>query len=140
VTVLLDTNAIVFLGAGLPVRAEARRAVDAALQADGVLVSPVSAWEIGLAAARGRLQLNQPVIAWFQQFLRAPGVRLTPLTVTAALEASALPEPLHRDPGDRLLVATARELGTPLVTRDQRLIRYGKAGHLQGRPAGRPHE
>jgi PIN domain nuclease of toxin-antitoxin system len=60
-----------------------------------------------------------------------PGVRPAPLTLEAAVLAAALPGDLHADPADRLLAATARELGCPLVTRDVRLLAYAAAGHLR---------
>jgi PIN domain nuclease of toxin-antitoxin system len=59
-----------------------------------------------------------------------PGVRLTPLAPEAAIEAAFLPGPLHRDPADRLLIATARDLGAPLVTRDALILAYARQGHV----------
>jgi PIN domain nuclease of toxin-antitoxin system len=47
-----------------------------------------------------------------------------------AIAASQLPEPLHGDPADRLLIATARALAMPIVTRDGKIIAYAEAGHL----------
>lgn len=59
---------------------------------------------------------------------------LTPLAPDAAIEAGALPGTLHRDPADRLLIATARDLGVPLVTRDARILAYAAQGHLDAIP------
>jgi PIN domain nuclease of toxin-antitoxin system len=53
------------------------------------------------------------------------------LTPEAALAASFLPGHLHRDPADRLLIATARYLGVPLITRDEVILTYAASGHLQ---------
>ena len=96
-----------------------------------MLVSPISAWEIGLLVAKSRLTLALEPQLWFDTFLTRPGVRLTPLTVTAAIASAFLPAPFHADPADRLLVATARELRVPLVTRDARILAFAGAGHLQ---------
>jgi PIN domain nuclease of toxin-antitoxin system len=68
--------------------------------------------------------------AWFDDLLALPGVRLIPLGHRAAIAASGLPGTLHRDPADRLLIATARELGVPLVTRDRRILEYAAQGHV----------
>ena len=45
-----------------------------------------------------------------------------------------MPGTLHRDPADRLLIATARDLGAPLVTRDARILAYAAQGHLDAIP------
>jgi PIN domain nuclease of toxin-antitoxin system len=52
------------------------------------------------------------------------GVRIAPLTIEAAVGSSSPPEPMHKDPADRLLIATARDLGVPLVTRDGLILAY----------------
>jgi PIN domain nuclease of toxin-antitoxin system len=69
-------------------------------------------------------------VLWFQTLLARPGICLTPLTPEAAIQAASLPGELHRDPADRLLIATARDLGAPLVTRDPRILAYAAQGHL----------
>ena len=58
-------------------------------------------------------------------------MRLAPLSSKAAIAASCLPGQVHRDPADRLLIATARELGVALVTRDRRILDYAARGHVQ---------
>jgi PIN domain nuclease of toxin-antitoxin system len=126
---LLDTHAILWLDNGDPLSAAAREAIRAAAPAGGVLVSPVSAWEIGLLVSKGRLTLDLPPLAWFRRFLGVAGVRLTPFTVEIAAGCSCLPGPFHGDPADRMLVATAREREVPLMTRDRRILDYARS-HL----------
>ena len=128
---LLDTHAVLWLDNGAPMAVAALDAIEAAATTGGVLVSPISAWEIGLLVAKDRFRLDLDPRAWFERFLALPGVRLTPLTVTAAIASSSLPAPFHADPADRLLVASARELGAPLVTRDAQILAYAEAGHLR---------
>ena len=84
-----------------------------------------------MLVAKGRLTLALLPQLWFDTFLGRPGVRLTPFTATAAIASAFLPAPFHADPADRLLVATARDLRLPLVTRDARILAFAKAGHLQ---------
>ena len=123
--VLLDTCAVIWLANGDRMAPEAIAAILAAGQADGVLVSPVSAWEVGLLSRSGRdgsaLAFRPDARTWFARVMAAPGIRAAPFTPEIAIEASYLPGALHGDPGDRLIVATARHLGVPVVTRDQRI-------------------
>lgn len=59
-----------------------------------------------------------------------PGVRPAAFTPEIAIGASHLPEPLHGDPADRLLIATARAMAMPIVTRDSKILAYGAAGYV----------
>jgi PIN domain nuclease of toxin-antitoxin system len=131
---LLDTCAIMFIAENQAIRSLARQQVTAASSGDGVLVSPVSAWEIGLLAAKRGFVFFPDPTAWFQAFMVSPGVRLAPLTPEIAIESSFLPPPLHTDPADRLLIATARALQMPIVTRDSRILNYARAGFVEAIP------
>jgi PIN domain nuclease of toxin-antitoxin system len=131
--VLLDTCAAIWVGNRDLLAAAALRAIRAAAARAELLISPITGWEIGLAA---RLRGNPLILlptpqAWLADLLARPGVRVAPLPPKVALGASYLPGQLHRDAADRLLIATARELGVPLVTRDQRILAYAAQGHVQ---------
>lgn len=128
--VLLDTCALIWMGTDASMSRAARTAIAAAAVGDGVFVSPMSAWEIGLLAALGHDFLPDPK-AWFTDILRRRGVRLAALTPEIAIDSTRLPEPIHRDPADRMLIATARALGLPLVTRDRKIREYAAAGHVR---------
>ncbi|ALG72208.1 twitching motility protein PilT [Azospirillum thiophilum] len=117
--ILLDTHAILWLDAGIEIIPAARERIEEERMAGGVLVSTISAWEIGTLVRKGRIRLDLDPSAWMQRFLAGAGLRSVPLSVAAALGASSLPEPLHGDPADRMLIATARELAIPLMTRDR---------------------
>jgi PIN domain nuclease of toxin-antitoxin system len=133
--VLLDTCAVIWLANGSALAPGVDAMLMQAALANGVFVSPVSAWEIGLLG-RARnggpppLQFLPDPKTWFARLMTAPGVREAPLTAEAAIDSSHLPGSLHGDPADRLLIATARQMGAPIVTRDQKIIAYGQAGHV----------
>jgi PIN domain nuclease of toxin-antitoxin system len=132
-SVLLDTCAAIWLANGAPMSNEALTGITRAAAGDGLIVSPVSAWEIGLLsrAKSGRSVSFLPdPHTWFARLMAAPGVRTAPFTHEIAIAASYLPEPLHSDPADRLLIATARNLIIPIVTRDRRILDYAAAGHI----------
>ena len=132
--VLLDTHALIWIVTGEKIARRAKAAVEAAAKTSGVLVSPVSGWEIGLLATRtgaSRLIFAMAPDDWMRAALALPGVDVLPLDPVAAAQSALLPEPFHQDPADRLLVAQARAAGVPLVTRDQRLLDYAAAGHVQ---------
>jgi PIN domain nuclease of toxin-antitoxin system len=134
--VLLDTCAIIWLANGDPLASSATAAIIHAGSMDGVFVSPVSAWEVGLLSRprAGRslaVEFRPDPKTWFARVMAGPGIREASLTPEIAIDASFLPGELHGDPGDRLLIATARYLALPIVTRDRSMIAYGRNGHAQ---------
>ena len=112
----------------------ASAAVDAMARAhrEGVLsyVSPITAWEIGMLTAKGRLQLLIRPERWFANLFEVPGVRLADLSAGLLIASSYLPGKPPNDPTDRIIAATARELGATLITRDRALLAYGAQGHM----------
>lgn len=127
---LLDTHAIIWIGLGLPLKPAALDAVEEARRRSELRISAVSAWEIGLLVAKGRLALTLDPEAWLDRFIALSTAGIVPLTATVAVRSAFLPGGFHADPADRLLVATARDLGIPIVTRDQRILAYAAAGHV----------
>jgi PIN domain nuclease of toxin-antitoxin system len=132
---LLDTHAAIWITEDQPVASAAVEAVDAAYRAGGtVFVSAISAWEIGLLVSRKRLSLVARPERWFQRLLGIPGVRLADLSPDILIASSFLPSNPPRDPADRIILATARELGATLITRDRLLLEYGEDGQVSTIP------
>jgi PIN domain nuclease of toxin-antitoxin system len=84
----------------------------------------ISAWEVALLVQRGRLELRLPVREWVARSEALSGLHFLPIDTTIGLRAVDL-SGLHQDPADRMIVASAELLAAVLVTRDERLQRYG---------------
>ena len=93
-------------------------------------VSPITAWEVGMLTSRGRLQLLIRPERWFSNLFEVPGVRLAEMSPDVLIASSFLPGKPPKDPTDRIIAATARELGATLITRDRALLDYGAQGHV----------
>ena len=104
--------------------------IDRAVAAGALRIAAISLWEIALLASRGRIVLGKSVGLWLEEALADPGPAIDPLSPQVAIEASSLPETFHRDPADRLIVATARVANATLMTRDRRILDYAGRGHL----------
>jgi PIN domain nuclease of toxin-antitoxin system len=100
---------------------------------EGVAVSVISCWEIANLVERNRLILPVPLGEWIDQALHYSGVRLLDLTPTIAIDSTQLPGDFHRDPADRILVATARLHDCPLMTADELILRYPHVRVLSAR-------
>ena len=97
----------------------------------GLGVSIISCWEIALLEAYGKIALPAPIESWLNTSLNAQHIHLLDLSPKIVVEANHLPGNFHRDPADRLIVATARIHGYPLVTVDGKIRNYS---HVQLAP------
>ncbi|MGH6764832.1 MAG: type II toxin-antitoxin system VapC family toxin [Bradyrhizobium sp.] len=128
---LLDTHAAIWITRNESLARPAVDALNAAHQAAGIVfVSAITAWEIGLLVSRRRLNLLTTPQRWFARLLDVPGIRLAELSPDILIASSFLPGEPPRDPADRILLATARELGAALITRDRLLLKYGEDGQV----------
>jgi len=110
---VVDTHVWVWSVGGDP-RAQALAEANCPL-----IVSAISVWEVAMLASKGRLELLPDPESWVAENLTAPFER-EPLHPEVSLESCRLPE-FHGDPADRLIVATACQLGLPLVTADEKI-------------------
>jgi PIN domain nuclease of toxin-antitoxin system len=113
--IVLDTHAwLWWLSGTARLGRVAGRRID---EADTIGVPAICCFEVAAAVHRGRLALDRGVLDWLDAALATPRVALLPLTPRVAVRASSLIG-FHGDPADRLIVATALEAGSALVTRD----------------------
>ena len=129
---LLDTHYWIWLQSGLKYQLTPKilRLIEQAAAKGRMLLSVISVWELGVLEAKGRVRLQLPCDQWVREALATPGLSLAPLTPEIALESSRLPGAFHGDPADRIIVATARSFGARLLTRDRKMIEYGRQRHV----------
>jgi len=92
-------------------------------------LSPISTWEALTLNSKGRIHIRGDLTEWLVR--ATAGVKEAPLTHEIALVARQLP--LHQDPADRFLAATAQVLDLTLVTADERLLGIGTIRTLSNR-------
>jgi PIN domain nuclease of toxin-antitoxin system len=85
-----------------------RDVINRAAAAGRLRIAAISLWETTLLASGGRVVLGRPLVQWMTQAVSAPGLAIEPLLPQVAVEAYSLPDRFHRNPADRLIVATAR--------------------------------
>ena len=126
---LLDTHVLIWLLQDDPKMTEqVFAAIQSAADADRVVVSAITPWEIGLLVSKKKIDLGMEVQTWLDCALSLQGLRFAPLLPKIAVDSTRLPFEIHPDPADRILVATARHLGATLVTADRMLLQYGERG------------
>lgn len=136
-SLLLDTHIALWLDSGDDrLRPPTRALIDDRWRAGGsIQLSAVSAWEIALLAESGRVTLDVPVEDWLRRFVDRPGLSILPLDWHIACLAYRLYPLEHRDPADRMLIATAITHGCSLVTYDARILHFAERHGTQFRLA-----
>jgi PIN domain nuclease of toxin-antitoxin system len=123
--IVLDTHIWIWLISNPELLSKrAKKAADTAMNAKEIFISSISAWEIALLVEKGRLKLTMDVTDWISQSERLPFFQFIPVDNSIAIKAVNLPQPLHSDPADRIIIATAKAIGAPLVTKDEKILKY----------------
>ena len=121
-TALLDTHVLIWwLNDLTRLSPQQREVVEAATPDAPLHVSDISLWEVAMLQGLGRIRLELPLREWLDRAVAPPLVRRQGISPAIAAEVAALPDSFHRDPADRILVATARVLGATLLTNDRRI-------------------
>ncbi len=120
---LLDTHILLWWHGDRDRLSRGQQQVIADADADApLLVSDISLWEVAMLHGLGRIRLSIPLREWLEKAVAPPLVQRHGISPAVAAELASLPESFHRDPADRILVATARVFGATLLTRDRRIV------------------
>ena len=123
--ILLDTHAWVWwVNDSQELSPAANKAINTAREESAIYVSSISAWEVALLAAKGRLQLTMDVEDWIVRSEALPFLSFIPVDNRIAVRSITLPGTLHSDPADRIIIASALTLGASIVTKDEKIKRY----------------
>lgn len=119
--VLLDTHAwIWWINQDSMLPAKAGQWIE---KADNVAVSAISCWEVRMLRQRQRIELAGAVEDWLEQALQPAGIACLPVSCAIADKSANLPQH-HRDPADRLIIATALEHRYSVLSLDSKFGLY----------------
>jgi len=123
--IVLDTHVLIWWAAADPQLSRAARdAIEAEAQDGEILVSAISAWEVAMLAKAGRLALTMEAEAWLDTVAQVRAIRFVPVDVGISIQSVQLPGEFHKDPADRIIVATARRHSAPLISADMKIRDY----------------
>ncbi len=124
--IVFDTHALIWwIDSPQKLSKKARKIIDEEkLKEVNILVSSISTLEIYRLVKNGKLQLTNDVDSWLEKIESLPAVRFIPVDNKIAASSVNLPDFSHKDPADRIIIATALNLGVKLVTSDKRILNY----------------
>ena len=123
--IVLDTHIWVWFTSNPELLSKAaKKAINVSMEQKAIFISSISAWEVALLAAKKRLKLTIDVTDWITKSERLPFLQFVPVDNSVAVKSVNLPQPLHKDPADRIIIATAITIGAPVVTKDKKLLDY----------------
>lgn len=116
---LLDTCALIALAGGRL----SSRVLRGLRSAEHIIVSVVSPWEIALKVESGKLTLRESPLSWFNGLVERYVLKVETVDAAMVCAAASLPR-IHRDPFDRIFVATAQRHGLTIITSDRHIPEY----------------
>lgn len=129
--IILDTHIWFWWNQDSPQLGSSEKEYIESSRKDGIGVSTISLLEISRLVNRGRLILPKPLDEWFSIALAEEGIILISINPEIAIEAYSLPGTFHKDPADRIIVATARKYNCYLMTKDQQILTYPHVNLVQ---------
>ena len=126
--ILLDTHIWLWLmsGAVKAVSPKLRALVDKLAPESRVRISAISTWEIGILISKNRISLGENPQEYVYRAIRDLNIGAEAITAEIAMDSAFLPEGLHGDPADRILIATAKHIDATLITHDKEILAYSK--------------
>ena len=124
--IVLDTHILIWWATGdlTKLSPNAISAINQELAGGEIIISTISAWEIAMLIAKERIVISMDLDEWLSTIEQIEAVRFYAVDNDIAVKSASLPGEFHKDPADRIIVATARKLGCGLVTADEKILNY----------------
>ncbi|OGD91256.1 hypothetical protein A3D07_01810 [Candidatus Curtissbacteria bacterium RIFCSPHIGHO2_02_FULL_42_15] len=124
--IVLDTHVLIWwINETNRLSTKAQKAIENSInKGTKLLVSSISVWEIFLLFKKGSLESDMDLDVWLKNVESLQYLQFIPVDNSIAAKSVMLREFPDKDPADRIIVATARELGATLITSDARIRKY----------------
>lgn len=125
--IVLDTNALIWwISESGKLPGKAKNAVEEAEKKKAIYVSSISVLEILTLIKKGRLNINTLADNWLEKLENLSYIRFVPVDNKIAAQSVNLVDLPEKDPADRIIIATALNLGAKLITSDKKIRDYKK--------------
>jgi PIN domain nuclease of toxin-antitoxin system len=123
--IVLDTHVWVWFVSNPELLSKpAKKAINAAMAQKEIFISSISAWEVALLVDKKRLELTLDITDWIAKTEKLQFFQFIPVDNSVAVKSVNLPQPLHSDLADRIIIATAITIAASVVTKDEKILNY----------------
>ncbi len=128
---ILDTHILIWYIEGINLSESQVVLIDQMREKNSLYISAISIWEIALLISRERIALSIDLDQWIKKTTSISGLNLIDLSISILTQSCILSNYEHKDPADRMIIASARSINAHLMTCDQKIIDYADKGYLK---------
>ena len=124
--IVLDTHTLIWwVDSPQKLSKKAKKAIEEEkANGKGILISSISTFEIYLLIKKGKLELTNYPDVWLGKIENLPFVKFVPVDNRIVASSVNLPDFPHKDPADRIIIATALNTGAKVITADKKILDY----------------
>lgn len=128
---ILDTHILLWYCDGVNLSEEQIQRIESFRMKNQLYISAITIWEIAMLYNKGKVIFSIPLNEWVNKILSVEGLNVIELSNSILIESCSLPNFKHKDPADRMIIASTRADNAYLFTFDQKIIDYGNKGYLK---------
>ena len=129
--VVMDTHILIWYLEGIELSQQQVQIIESQRNLNQLYISAISIWEVSMLINKKKAAISIPINEWLNKVLSIPGLNIIDLSLTVLVESCNLPDFDHKDPADRMIIASTREIDGYLLTFDKRILEYANNGYLK---------
>ena len=132
IPILLDTHVLIWVLSDFENLSEQiKEIINAAKDEKRLLISSISLWEIAMLKSKKRINIYKPIKEFLKAIVEIDGIKIIDISPDIAADSTLLLDNFHGDPADRIIAATAINMGATLLTRDRQILAWAELGNVK---------
>ena len=127
----MDTHILIWYLEGIELSQQQVQIIESQRNLNQLYISAISIWEVSMLINKKKAAISIPINEWLNKVLSIPGLNIIDLSLTILVESCNLPDFDHKDPADRMIIASTREIDGYLLTFNKRILEYANNGYLK---------
>jgi len=128
---VIDTHILIWYLEGIELSQQQVQIIENQRNLSQLYISAISIWEVSMLINKKKAAISIPIHEWLNKVLSIPGLNIIDLSLTILVESCNLPDFDHKDPADRMIIASTREIDGHLLTFDKRILEYANNGYMK---------
>jgi PIN domain nuclease of toxin-antitoxin system len=128
---VMDTHTLIWYLEGIELSEQQVKIIEQQRHLNQLYISAISIWEVTMLINKKKTAISISINEWLNKVLAIPGLNIIDLTLNILMESCNLPSYDHKDPADRMIIASTREIDGHLLTFDRKILDYAENGYLK---------